>query len=181
MEYAKTVILKNNKECLIRNTTAEDAEEVLNIFRVTHEQTDFLSSYRDEATFDVEFEAKFLADKERNNQEVYLCAVVDSCIVGTAGIDCLGASKVNHRAVLGLAIDQTYCNIGIGRALISACIDCSKAAGYTQLELEVVSDNAIAIALYKNMGFIEFGRNPRGFYSRYQGWQELIYMRMELD
>lgn len=32
-----------------------------------------------------------------------------------------------------------------------------------------------------NMGFVEFGRNPRGIISRYRGWQELILMRLELD
>ena len=38
-----------------------------------------------------------------------------------------------------------------------------------------------AIALYKKFGFKESGRNPRGFCSRYTGWQELIYMLLELD
>ena len=37
-----------------------------------------------------------------------------------------------------------------------------------------------AITLYKSMGSMEFGRNSRGFRSRYQGWQELILMRLEL-
>ncbi len=65
--------------------------------------------------------------------------------------------------------------------MIAACIECAKEAGYSQLELEVVSENGNAIALYKRMGFIEFGRNPRGFRSRFRGWQELISMRLELD
>lgn len=71
--------------------------------------------------------------------------------------------------------------MGIGRALVIACIECAKEAGYSQLELEVVSENRNAIALYESIGFTEFGRNPRGFRSRYQGWQELISMRLELD
>lgn len=29
-------------------------------------------------------------------------------------------------------------------------------------------------------GFTEFGRNPRGFRSRLSGYQELVYMRLEL-
>ena len=65
--------------------------------------------------------------------------------------------------------------------MTAACIDCAKGSGYAQLELEVVSDNSGAIALYKKMGFVEFGRNPRGFYSRFQGWQELVSMRLELN
>lgn len=53
-------------------------------------------------------------------------------------------------------------------------------AGYLQLELEVVADNARAIALYKKLGFVEYGRNPRGFRKRNGDYQELVYMRVEL-
>ena len=180
MKYAKNVILKNDKKCLIRNAVGNDAQEVLNIFLLTHEQTDFLSSYRDEATFDTAFERQFLMDKDKADREVYLCAVVDGRIVGTAGVDGKGKSKVKHRAELGLAIDKGFWGLGIGRALITACIECAKNAGYAQLELEVVGDNSSAIALYESVGFVEFGRNPRGFLSRYQGWQELVSMRLEL-
>ena len=181
MKYSKNVSLKNNKKCLLRNATGDDAQEVLNVFLLTHEQTDFLSSYKDETSFDAAFEKQFLADKECADREVYLCAVVDGQIVGTANVDSKGANKVKHRAELGVAIDKDFCGVGIGRALIAACIECAKEAGYSQLELEVVSENSNAIALYKSMGFIEFGRNPRGFRSRYQDWQELISMRLELD
>ena len=65
-------------------------------------------------------------------------------------------------------------------ALTEACIECAKEAGYTQLELDVVSDNASAISLYKKVGFVEYGRNPKGFNSRISGYQELIYMKLDL-
>ena len=71
--------------------------------------------------------------------------------------------------------------MGIGSALTKACIDCAKSAGYKQIELEVVAENFSAIAMYKNLGFEEYGRNPRGFYSRYTGWQELVLMLLSLD
>lgn len=180
MNYTKEVALKNNKGCLLRNATGDDAQEVYDVFLLTHEQTDFLSSYRDETSFDVAFEKQFLTDIEDSEKEIYLCAVVDGHIVGTASVFTIGPNKVKHRAEFGIAIDKDYWGIGIGQALTEACIECSKIAGYSQLELEVASENTSAIALYKKMGFVEFGRNPRGFYSRYIGWQELVSMRLEL-
>jgi len=36
------------------------------------------------------------------------------------------------------------------------------------------------VALYKKMGFVEYGRNPRGFNSRVSGYQEVVYMLLEL-
>lgn len=181
MNYSKDVVIKNDKKCLIRNAVGDDAQEVLDVFLLTHEQTDFLSSYKDETSFDAEFEKEFLTNIERSEKEVYLCAVIGGRIVGTASVFPIGANKVGHRAEFGIAIDKDYWGIGIGRALTAACIACAKDSGYAQLELEVVSDNLGAIALYKKMGFVEFGRNPRGFYSRFQGWQELVSMRLELN
>ena len=64
--------------------------------------------------------------------------------------------------------------------LRAACIECATKAGFRQLELEVVGDNRNAIALYKKMGFVEYGRNPRGVASRKSDYQELILMTLEL-
>ena len=66
MKFTKNIILKNGKICLIRNAVRDDAQEVLNIFLSTHEQTDFLSSYKDEITFDVTLEKQFLTEKEKS-------------------------------------------------------------------------------------------------------------------
>ena len=58
---------------------------------------------------------------------------------------------------------------------------CAKKAGYIQLELEVVAENRSAIALYESVGFEEYGRNPKGFCSRFTGWQEVVLMRLDMD
>lgn len=67
------------------------------------------------------------------------------------------------------------------RQRLEACIECARNAGYVQLELEAVAENKNALALYKSVGFREYGRNPKGFRSRVSGWQELVLMRLELD
>ena len=66
------------------------------------------------------------------------------------------------------------------QALTAACIDCARKAGYAQLELDVVADNASALALYKKFGFVEYGRNSKGFRSRNTGYQERVLMRLAL-
>ena len=58
MKYKKTVKLKDGRECTLRNGTEADAQAVLDIFKLTHEQTDLLLSYPDEITFTVEQEAE---------------------------------------------------------------------------------------------------------------------------
>ncbi|HIR13106.1 MAG TPA: hypothetical protein IAB31_04170 [Candidatus Choladousia intestinavium] len=80
MKYAKNVSLKNDKKCLIRNATGDDAQAVLNVFLLTHEQTDFLSSYRDEASFGAAFEKQFLtSQKPRSKLRGIKFAAQQSC------------------------------------------------------------------------------------------------------
>ena len=102
--------------------------------------------------------------------------------MGSAGIEKIGTKeKMRHRASFGISIDREYWGLGIGRALLEACIECAREAGYRQLELDVVAENKRAISLYTDEGFVEYGRNPRGFRSRLTGWQEIVLMRLELD
>lgn len=182
MKYRETIGLKDGRTCVLRNGTAADGQAMLDIYVLTHAQTDYLLSYPDEVTMTALQEAQFLREKTDSENEIELLAEVEGRIVGAAGIAALGKKeKIRHRADFGIGIDQAYWGLGIGRALIRACIELARQAGYSQLELEAVADNAHALALYESEGFREYGRNPRGFRSRYTGWQELVYMRLELD
>lgn len=181
MKYNKTVLLKDGRECTLRNGTPADAQEVFDVFNLTHAETDYLLSYPDENSFNVEQEGEFLKAKTESCNEIEIIAVVDSKVVGTAGIDAVGNKyKTKHRAEFGISIVKDFWGLGIGYALTEACVECAKQAGYTQLELDVVAANSSAISLYEKVGFIEYGRNPRGFNSRIDGYQELVYMRLEL-
>ena len=107
--------------------------------------------------------------------------MVDGKVVGTAGVDAVGLKyKVAHRAEFGISVLKEYWGLGIGRAMTETCIQCARDAGYVQLELSVVADNARAVAMYQRAGFVECGRNPRGFNSRTAGYQEVISMLLEL-
>ena len=183
MKYSKTVTLKDGRKCLLKNADKSGGEDILEIFILTHTETDYLLSYADEIGFTAEDEGDFLQKKADSENEIEIFAEVGGRIVATAGIDCVGAKfKTRHRAEFGISVIKEYWGLGIGRALTEACIECAKAAGYTQLELEAVAENGAALALYESVGFCEYGRNPRGFVSRISGgYQETVLMRLELD
>ena len=182
MEYHKIITLKDGRTCTLRNGTAEDGQTVFDIFNLTHSQTDYLLSYPEENSFSPEQEGDFLKKKTESGDEIEIIAVAAGQVVGTAGIEHIGfKEKVKHRAEFGICVDEAYWGLGIGRALTEACIECARTAGYVQLELEAVAENKNALALYKSVGFREYGRNPKGFRSRLTGWQELVLMRLELD
>lgn len=181
MRYSQKIVLKNGKEAYLRNGTAHDGNVVFENFNLTHAETDFLLSYPEENSFNTAQEGQFLEKKTESTNEIEIIAFVDGKVAGTAGIEAVGTKyKVKHRAEFGISVLKEYWGVGIGRALTEACIKCAREAGYIQLELNVVAENTRAISLYKKEGFTEYGRNPKGFHSRTSGFQEIIYMLLEL-
>ena len=182
MNYNKTITLKDGRTCTLRNGTERDGQALLDIYLLTHEQTDYLLSYPDETSFTAEQEAEYLKQKTDSVNEIEILAELEGTVVASAGIACVGPKeKTRHQASFGISVDKAHWGLGIGRALTEACIACARAAGYTQLELEAVADNNKALSLYRSLGFVEYGRNPKGFRSRLSGWQELVLMRRELE
>ena len=181
MRYSEIIILKDGRECILRNGTQADGQAVLEAFQLTHGETDFLLTYPDENSFDSQAEGEFLRKMEESDGGIELIAIVDGQVVGTAGFEAVGSKyKVRHRAEFGISVARAFWGLGIGRAMTKACIRLAKQAGYTQLELDVVADNHHAVSLYESVGFREYGRNPKGFRSRTAGYQTLVYMRLEL-
>ena len=172
MQYHKTIILKDGRACTLRNgTAAEDGQALLDIFNLTHMQTDYLLTYPEEHSYTAEDEAELLRRKTDSVDEIEILAFVDGAIVGSAGVTCVARKeKTRHRAEFGISVDKAH----------EGCIECARTAGYVQLELEAVAENKSALALYRSVGFQEYGRNPKGFRSRLTGWQELVLMRLEL-
>ena len=182
MLYNKRISLRDGRTCVLRNGDAQDGQALFDNFMLTHAQTDWLLSYPDENSLDAVQEAAFLKEKAMSPNEIEIIAEIDGRVVGSAGIERVGhKDKVKHRAEFGISVDKDCWGLGVGRALTRACIECAKAAGYLQLELQAVEANERAVALYRSEGFLEYGRNPRGFRSRINGWQPILLMRLELD
>lgn len=181
MKYNKTILLKNGTECCLRNGLESDGRAVLDNFNLTHGETDYLLSYPDENSFDAIQEGQFLKEKTESKNEIEIIAIIGGVVAGTAGIEAIGSKyKVKHRAEFGISVAKAFWGLGIGGALMEACIECARKAGYIQLELNAVLDNERAISMYESAGFVEYGRNPKGFNSRTGGFQEVAYMRLEL-
>lgn len=90
MEYNKIIPLNNGMECCLRNGTESDSQLVLDHFKLTHGETDYLLTYPDENSFNAAQESQFLKEKAESEREIELLAIVDSVIAGTAGIEAIG-------------------------------------------------------------------------------------------
>lgn len=181
MTFERQISLKNGQMAILRSGSAADGAAALECFLQARRETDYLLSYPDESTLTAEDESRYLQEKTVSPNEIELLALVDGRIAGMAGIEAVGKQeKVRHRAEFGINILQDYWGLGLGGIMTEACIRCAREAGYSQLELTVVGENQRAIALYQKHGFVEWGRNPKGFRSRFSGYQEVVSMRLEL-
>jgi len=160
----REVILKDGRKCILRNATGADAEGMLNYLRTSGGETEFILRYPDEVDRDytVESEAKVLDGFLENPECVMMVAVVDGKIAGNAAIS--GSKrkrKTAHRGAFAIALMKDYWNLGIGTALMTELLDIAEnQLGYTVIDLEVVSENKRAIALYTKMGFKKIGERP---------------------
>lgn len=161
----KTIQLRSGQALLLRQVHPEDARAMLNYLERTSAETHFMVRLPEEVTFSLEEEQALLADCLSSDRRIMLAAFAGDCIVGNVAIAPVGERyKVRHRANLGIAIVQEYCNCGLGTILMQEGIAFAREAGYEQAELGVFADNAPAIHLYRKCGFRDTGRIPRAFH-----------------
>lgn len=160
----QTILLKDGRECLLRSPQAEDAAAVLAHLRQTSAETDFMARYPEEITQTVAAEADFLRRQADDPFSYMAAAFVDGQLAANAGVGPVARlEKYRHRAEFGISVKEAYWGLGIGSALLPVVIAAARAAGYRQMELEVVSHNRRAAALYERFGFRPYGERARAF------------------
>lgn len=164
MEYQNKIFLKDKRLCLLRNPGSDDAEEILHHLILTSGETDYMARYPDEFRLNVEEEAAHLNAIQKSKNELMIAAVLDGKIVANCGFSPVGPQeRCRHRAEYGISIQKAYWGLGIGTALLTAALQEAKRAGYEQVELDVVTDNERALALYKKLGFRCYGTREKSF------------------
>ena len=160
----KTLTLKNGQSCTLRSATGDDAQEMIDFIRLVSGETAFMTRYEDEVTMTVHEEMEFLAARLRSPKEIMISAYIDGRLAANAGIDGLPQrDRLKHRTEMGISVLKEFWGLGLGSVLMEAIIDSASAAGYEQLELEVVTENERAIALYKKFGFELYGTRENTF------------------
>lgn len=88
----------------------------------------------------------------------YVAARIGDDLVGYAGIARLGRTPPFEFEVHTIGVDPAHQGRGIGRRLLADLLDYADGG---VVHLEVRTDNAAAIALYRDVGFVEAGLRKR--------------------
>src|SRR5262249_49359918 len=83
----------------------------------------------------------------------------------------------SHRAMLGMGVHRDARRSGVGMRLLDAAIAWAEGQGLEWIDLEVLSANVPAVALYRKRGFVRTGEIPDLF--RIDG-ESLAYTYMSL-
>ncbi len=89
-----------------------------------------------------------------DTNSILLVACAGDVITGEAGIFPKKLPRVAHGASLGIMVHDDWRQCGVGTALLTALIDLADNwLGLKRLELNVYTDNAPEVALYRKFGF----------------------------
>ena len=161
MVFNTKVTDKTGKEIELRNAELKDAEALLNYLKVTNTESKYLICEPDEITMTLDDEKAFITRKTESENELLLLAFEDGKHIGNCSLMSVGTSKrYKHRCTIAIALYKAYCGRGIGRLMLETVLSEAKKLGYGQAELEVVTENLGAIALYEAVGFVKCGVLP---------------------
>lgn len=152
---------KLGREVIFRSAEVSDAADLIEYLKTTAAETPFLSKEPEEITLTPEQEVRFIEQKIDAEGELMLVATINGRHAGNCTLMANAPFKrFAHRCGVAIALYQAYCGCGIGTAMMEIVLDVAKRTGYEQAELEVVSDNHRAIALYRKLGFEKYGVFP---------------------
>jgi ribosomal protein S18 acetylase RimI-like enzyme len=141
----------------IRRITKDDAPEVYPLrLRALQEHPEaFGSSYEDESAIGIGRWEGALADESR----MFFGAYHEGKLVGMVAINREIGRKQKHRmGIFAMYVAPEARELGLGQALISACIDYAKTQeGVKQILIAVTVGNHAARRLYRRNGFITWG------------------------
>ena len=178
MEYtAKRVTRKNGKSCIIRRPERADGERIARYKKATSGETPYLCYGPEDIHRTPEDEIRRIERWNAAPDRLRLLAEVDGELAGVAVVYANAAeSRLRHRCSVDITLYQSFWGLGIGSVLLGELLGAAKAAGYEQAELEVVSANAPALALYRKLGFETVGTIPRAMKYRDGSYADFLFM-----
>jgi GNAT superfamily N-acetyltransferase len=117
---------------------------------------------------------------ERLAHQAVFGGFVDGGLVGVAGFATPALAKKMHKGLLwGVYVGERLRGHGLGRALVARVIEHARGR-VAQLHAAVVTGNAVARGLYRDLGFVPYGLEPRALKVSEQYFdQELMVLMLD--
>lgn len=139
----------------VREAEPADGNALLNLLAELQMETDNLLIEEEVSRSD---QQALLQTYQQAPDSIYLVVEVDGQLVGLANIAAEPHSRLAHRGEIGVALMRDYWGLGLGSLLLDELIHFAQSTPLEMLSLSVLADNAAAIHLYEQKGFVAVGR-----------------------
>ena len=153
-----------NKTYIIREAVSDDAEKMILYLNQVGGESDNLLHGENEFKVPIEGVKRKLAMSKESENSIVLIALENDRIIARAELEGYYAARIRHRAKFSISVKKEYWNQGIGTEMLKRIVEQANKMKIRIIELEVISDNVGAIALYHKMGFIDIGTYINYFY-----------------
>lgn len=177
MKVISSGILESGEPYTIRYPESTDAP-------LLHSYMNLLSEEKIQISFQGEVisseeETEYLIqqlERIKNQTSVQLLIMLADEIIGVGAVD-MGNGPTKHEGMLVITLKKEFRGMGIGTLFLSTLLDEAEKSlpDLKIVTLSVFEKNTTALKLYKNAGFKEYGRLPKGIYYK-ESYQDHIFM-----
>lgn len=148
---------------IIREAVPDDAKELLQVMKVIGRETPFLIMDEEGMNLSIDEMSVNLEKLYACENNVFMVALADDKIIGTASVKASLKKRMEHIGELGISILKEYWGYGLGNLLMEELLMWAKDSGVIRrVELTVQHRNQRAIHLYEKIGFQTEAIMPRG-------------------
>lgn len=184
MKYPfKKILVAENEEIILESAQPSDGMSLWQMGHTVAQDHEFQAMYPEEFSIKPEDEPKFIQDNLEHPCKLALVArsssgeVVGMCNIGPVS----KLRKMSHIVSTGIGILPQYRDKKLGQIMMIEAIQATKLnPSIEKIQLNVLSTNTRAIALYKKLGFQEVGRLRNGFKFGSNDYRDDIYMELFL-
>jgi RimJ/RimL family protein N-acetyltransferase len=168
---------KSGKKIIVRDLSPDDVDALYAYITEIGMEDTFIHVNPDSLISHDE-EVKYVADcvdKIAQKKMVKLLAFFEDELIGVVDIKAQ-ARRMQHVGMLGITIKKAYRGDGIGKKLMELAInEAEEKLNLTQITLGCYANNSVGLALYKKLGFTEYGRLPKGVYRQGNYVDEVLF------
>lgn len=172
-----TYITKDSRTFTVRQPNETEARNIIDYAKILFASTDQVLTTPEEYKITLEDQKVWINNSLQNPDSIILVAELNNEIVGLLDFAAKPKKKQNHTGEFGVSVHPHFQGQNIGRQLINTLLNWAKEN--KQIEkvfLNVLDTNKNALKLYKELGFIEEGRQIKAIKQPSEEYVDLIQM-----
>ena len=174
------VTLKNQKQVVIRQAEAKDAEEFLHCLKTYISQSQFIPKHNYEINLTVEQEVDWINSYLKNDNSILLVAEYENQLLGNIDVTGSQRERMKHTGMIGMGMLEEWRNSGLGMHLMENAVAWATQNSILELLwLQVYTANHSASHLYKKMGFVDNG-TIKNYFKHETDYFDVMTMSLEV-